>query len=86
MKILFNFIGPFIVSMHWQLGGYHAATDSVRILDVARFKYPPHWVPLPVLYDSMRNHIDTTNNQCRGYMRIAAKHHVSYYVRRRFMD
>ena len=25
------------------IGGYHAPTDSVLILDVARFKYPPHW-------------------------------------------
>ena len=22
----------------------------VLVLDVARFKYPPHWVPLPLLY------------------------------------
>ena len=25
------------------IGGYHAARDLVLILDVARFKYPPHW-------------------------------------------
>ncbi|KAG5180329.1 hypothetical protein JKP88DRAFT_279734 [Tribonema minus] len=31
------------------LGGYHAASDSVLILDVARFKCPSHWVPLPLL-------------------------------------
>ena len=27
------------------IGGYDAASDQVLLLDVARFKYPPHWVP-----------------------------------------
>ena len=25
------------------VAGYHAGTDSVLVLDVARFKYPPYW-------------------------------------------
>jgi glutathione gamma-glutamylcysteinyltransferase len=25
------------------LAGYHAASDLTLVLDVARFKYPPHW-------------------------------------------
>lgn len=33
--------------------GYHEETDSVLIMDVARFKYPPHWVPLMHLADAM---------------------------------
>ena len=32
------------------IGGYSAAEDMVLILDTARFKYPPHWVPLEMLY------------------------------------
>ncbi|KAJ1417229.1 Phytochelatin synthase, partial [Ochromonadaceae sp. CCMP2298] len=28
------------------VGGYCAEKDMVLIMDVARFKYPPHWVPL----------------------------------------
>ena len=32
------------------VGGYHEGEDLALILDTARFKYPPHWVPLPVLY------------------------------------
>ena len=40
------------------------------ILDVARFKYPPHWVPISALFKSMRDYIDASNNQCRGYMRL----------------
>ena len=33
------------------IGGYNAREDLVLILDTARFKYPPHWVPLPMLYE-----------------------------------
>ena len=32
------------------IGGYSAKEDLVLILDTARFKYPPHWVPLEMLY------------------------------------
>jgi glutathione gamma-glutamylcysteinyltransferase len=32
------------------IGGYSAREDMVLILDTARFKYPPHWVPLEMLY------------------------------------
>ena len=35
---------------------YDAATDSVLVLDVARFKYPPHWVPLPLLHAAVGAH------------------------------
>jgi glutathione gamma-glutamylcysteinyltransferase len=33
--------------------GYDEETDSILIMDVARFKYPPHWVPLTDLTDAM---------------------------------
>src|SRR5262249_2804529 len=35
------------------IGGYHAAHDLVLVLDVARFKYPPHWVSLGRLFRAM---------------------------------
>lgn len=28
------------------IGGYNAERDMALILEVARFKYPPHWIPL----------------------------------------
>ena len=32
---------------HWSpLAAYHEASDSVLLMDVARYKYPPVWVPL----------------------------------------
>lgn len=36
------------------IGAYHQGTDSVLIMDVARFKYPPHWVKVSALYEAMR--------------------------------
>lgn len=47
------------------IGGYHAGRDMVLILDVARFKYPPHWVPLTLLWDAM-NTVDETTGHHRG--------------------
>lgn len=51
------------------LGGYHAGRDMVLILDVARFKYPPHWVPLPVLWRAMQ-FTDSETGLPRGYVRL----------------
>lgn len=52
------------------IGGYHADRDLVLILDVARFKYPPHWVPLSLLWEAMRA-IDLSTGKCRGYFLIS---------------
>ena len=52
------------------LGGYHAETDSVLIMDVARFKYPPHWVSLRSLWRAMRPP-DPETQLPRGYVEIA---------------
>eukprot|EP00929_Paragymnodinium_shiwhaense_P088734 TRINITY_DN49051_c0_g1_i1.p1 TRINITY_DN49051_c0_g1~~TRINITY_DN49051_c0_g1_i1.p1 ORF type:complete len:561 (+),score=118.89 TRINITY_DN49051_c0_g1_i1:647-2329(+) len=35
------------------IGGYHARSDSVLIMDVARNKYPPHWVPVQKVVEAM---------------------------------
>ncbi|XP_021847358.1 glutathione gamma-glutamylcysteinyltransferase 1 isoform X2 [Spinacia oleracea] len=52
------------------IGGYHAGKDMVLILDVARFKYPPHWVPLTFLWDAM-NTIDKDTGLYRGFMLLS---------------
>ncbi|KAG0454143.1 hypothetical protein HPP92_025447 [Vanilla planifolia] len=51
------------------IGGYHAGRDMALILDVARFKYPPHWVALELLWEAMDT-IDETNGHHRGFMLI----------------
>jgi ATP sulfurylase len=48
------------------IGGYHPEQDMVLMLDTARFKYPPHWVPLPLLWDAMLA-IDRTTGKTRGF-------------------
>lgn len=49
------------------IGGYHEATDSVLILDVARFKYPPHWARLTDVAEGMRM-VDDDTGKPRGWM------------------
>lgn len=48
------------------IGGYHRGSDSALILDVARFKYPPHWVPLDLLWESMQRR-DASTGKPRGF-------------------
>ncbi|XP_061343412.1 glutathione gamma-glutamylcysteinyltransferase 1 isoform X1 [Gastrolobium bilobum] len=55
------------------IGGYHVAKDMALILDVARFKYPPHWVPLTLLWEGM-NYVDESTGQSRGFMLISRPH------------
>ncbi len=51
------------------IGGYHASRDLALILDVARFKYPPHWVPAEHLWRAMRQ-VDPTTGMARGWLVI----------------
>lgn len=48
------------------IGGYNRDRDLVLIMDVARFKYPPFWVPLQQLWQSM-SVIDSGTKDSRGY-------------------
>nr|BAF75863.1 phytochelatin synthase [Fagopyrum esculentum] len=52
------------------IGGYHAGRDLVLVLDVARFKYPPHWVPLTLLWEAMDT-VDEETGRRRGFMILA---------------
>jgi glutathione gamma-glutamylcysteinyltransferase len=48
------------------IGGYHRARDLALILDVARFKYPPHWAPLPAVWEAMQPE-DQETHRPRGF-------------------
>ncbi|HAG80807.1 MAG TPA: phytochelatin synthase [Cyanobacteria bacterium UBA12227] len=64
------------------VGGYHPERDLILILDVARFKYPPHWVPLPLLWEALAP-IDTVTGKSRGYILLSKRdslNHSFYYV------
>ena len=51
------------------IGGYHQSKDLALVLDVARFKYPPHWVSKEQLLRAMRG-IDPSTGQTRGWITI----------------
>lgn len=51
------------------IAAYDTASDSVLILDVAKFKYPPFWVTVPDLFAAM-NTIDPDSGQSRGLIRV----------------
>lgn len=53
------------------IGGYHEESDSVLVMDVARFKYPMHWVPLTDMTHAMAG-VDLATSQSRGFMRLRA--------------
>jgi glutathione gamma-glutamylcysteinyltransferase len=49
------------------VGGYHRARDLALVLDVARFKYPPHWVSLERLWQATHA-IDPATGRARGWL------------------
>ncbi|WP_371734001.1 phytochelatin synthase family protein [Synechococcus sp. CCY 9618] len=51
------------------LAAYHAPSDRVLILDVARYRYPSVWVPAADLWQAMRT-TDTTSGRSRGLVTI----------------
>jgi hypothetical protein len=54
------------------VGGYHSEKDLVLILDTARFKYPPFWVPLTDLWESMQVP-DKASGESRGFFIVSTK-------------
>lgn len=48
------------------VAGLHAGRDLALVLDVARFKYPPHWVPVPMLWEAMLP-CDPVTGRARGW-------------------
>lgn len=49
------------------IGGYHPGRDLALLMDVARFKYPPHWVPLEDLHRAMLG-VDPITGRGRGWV------------------
>lgn len=61
------------------IGGYHPARDLVLLLDVARFKYPPHWVPLSKLHEAMQPP-DSETGRPRGWVVLTRRTKASTLV------
>jgi hypothetical protein len=52
------------------IGAYNAERDMFLMLDVARYKYKPSWIPAERLYRAM-NTTDTTSGKSRGYVLVS---------------
>lgn len=73
-RLLVNYLRPSI----GQAGGghispvaaYHAPTDQVLILDVARYRYPSVWVPLEALWRAIRT-TDSDSGLSRGLVIVS---------------
>jgi len=52
------------------VAAYHEENDAALILDVARFKLPPHWVPVPLLWEALK-YIDSASGLARGYVLLS---------------
>jgi glutathione gamma-glutamylcysteinyltransferase len=52
------------------LAAYAPESDMVLIMDVARFKYPPHWVPSRTIYEAMQT--SDKAGKPRGYLLVRA--------------
>lgn len=51
------------------VGGYHSTRDLALVLDVARFKYPPHWVSAGHLWQAMQPN-DPVTGRARGWIAL----------------
>jgi len=56
------------------LAAYDAESDSVLILDTARFKYGAHWAKLSLVYEAMKP-IDLDTGKSRGYALLSFPPH-----------
>ena len=72
--VLLNFNRRFIGQAgggHWSpLAAYHEASDSALLLDVARYKYPPVWVPLAHLLAAAQDP-DSVSGKARGVLVVS---------------
>ena len=56
---------------HWSpLAAYHPASDSVLVMDVARYKYPPLWVSVRELFAGSQT-VDAVSGKSRGIVVIS---------------
>ena len=62
------------------IGAYDPVSDKVLILDVARFKYPPHWVQLELLWEAMRS-VDSATQRPRGWVVMTKSPQVPLLVK-----
>ena len=68
-----------------QFGGGHFSpvaaldkeTNSVLVLETARYKYPPHWISVELIFQAMVP-IDSATGKSRGYIVLKAKDETTH--------
>ena len=55
------------------VAAYDEASDTALILDTARFKYGPHWIPLQLLFDALQP-TDPDTSKSRGFVLLSYDH------------
>lgn len=55
------------------IAAFDSETNSVLVFDTARFKYPPYWVPVGMLFQAMLP-LDKLTGKSRGYVILKAKY------------
>ena len=55
------------------IAAFDQETNSALMFDTARFKYPPYWVPIDLLFQSMLP-VDKFTGKSRGYIVLKARH------------
>lgn len=54
------------------IGGYHNESDKVLLFDTARFKYPPHWADVGLLFKATQT-LDSDMQKTRGIITLSRK-------------
>ena len=52
------------------LAAYHEGEDRFLLMDVARYKMPPCWVPAPVLHEALQG-INSASGKSRGFLIVS---------------
>ncbi|KAL0037777.1 hypothetical protein WJX77_011527 [Trebouxia sp. C0004] len=58
---------------HSPLGAYCAESDTVLILDVARYRFKPYWVPVEKMYNATASSNGLAQGGHRGLARVTAQ-------------
>jgi len=54
------------------IAAYDPESDMALVMDVARFKYPPQWIPVPILFQAMSS-LDQETERSRGYIFVKSR-------------
>jgi len=72
-------IGQMPAAHHSPIGAYDPVGDKVLIMDVARYKYPPVWCPVELLFGAMNTVWNPLTNETRGFLVVYVNDRASVY-------